>query len=103
MSRPFLSLSIIPEALEPCGNLFQREDGSDHDSESRLLATVEILNVLHHLEFIEVTDHGDGQRAVIPELESSLDAAYEISAAAPFQTVTYKSRSYIVLLTPFEA
>ncbi len=74
--------------------------GDDND---HLTAVLVINGTFHHLEAIRVIEDEDGrQHAASPHLEESLDAMFSIGGDGPFDTVTIKGESYVLVVIPFQ-
>ena len=73
-------------------------DDADH------LTTILVINGrFHHLEAIRVIEDEDGQqRAASPDFEDSLDAMFTIGGDGPFDTVTIRGESYVLVVIPFQ-
>jgi hypothetical protein len=100
--------------LKPIGD----DGGTDRDGWTRLLGTITIGGVDHHVEAIEVCWRKDG-KVVDPNVEGNEDAELEpvldeseccwsaVREAGPDisaeQTVTIRGREYVFLITPYEA
>jgi hypothetical protein len=72
----------------------------------RLLATVQIAGVHHHLEAIEVNQGGSkfDQRATCSRCDEILKRYDAVdSDGGPFNTVEIDERDYAVFLTPFRS
>jgi hypothetical protein len=74
--------------------------GKDNDH----LTTILVINgTFHHLEAIRVCEDGDGrQHAASPEFEESVDAMFQIGGEGPFDTVSIKGDSYVLVVIPFQ-
>ncbi len=74
------------------------EENNDH-----LTAILVVNGTFHHLEAIRVIDDEDGmQRVAAPDLEPTFDAMYEIGGEGPFDTVTIRGETYVLVVTPFQ-
>jgi 6-phosphofructokinase len=73
-------------------------DNADH------LTTILVINgTFHHLEAIRVIEDEDGrQHAASPEFEESIDAMFTIGGDGPFDTVTIRGESYVLVVIPFQ-
>jgi 6-phosphofructokinase len=70
---------------------------------SHLLAILVISGTFHHLEAIRVIEDEDGrQRAASPDLEDTLDALFTIGGDGPFDTVTIRGETYVLVVIPFQ-
>lgn len=82
------------EGLEPIA--------SEGYPQARMLGTVEIEGVPHHVEAIEVTEGADGQqRPVAPPELSIYDELAEITDGA-MASVAYRGRRYVLGITPYQ-
>jgi hypothetical protein len=74
--------------------------GVDDD---HLTAMLVINGTFHHLEAIRVIEDDDGrQRAALPEFEEIVDAMFQIGGDGPFDTVSVKGDSYVLVVIPFQ-
>jgi hypothetical protein len=73
-------------------------DNADH------LTTILVINgTFHHLEAIRICEDEDGrQHAAAPEFEESIDAMFQIGGDGPFDTVSIKGDSYVLVVIPFQ-
>ncbi len=73
-------------------------DNADH------LTTILVINgTFHHLEAIRVIEDEDGrQHAASPEFEDTVDAMFQIGGDGPFDTVSIKGDSYVLVVIPFQ-
>jgi hypothetical protein len=70
---------------------------------ARLLATIEIGGVYHHLEAVAVREHPEhGQLAVSLDCEELLTDAYRLTGQdSAMQTVRIGRHDYVLLMTPY--
>lgn len=73
-------------------------DDADH------LTTILVINgTFHHLEAIRVIEDEDGrQLAASVDFEDTLDAMYTIGGDGPFDTVTIRGDTYVLVVVPFQ-
>ena len=73
-------------------------DNADH------LTTILVINgTFHHLEAIRIIDDEDGrQHAASPEFEEIVDGMFLIGGDGPFNTVSIKGESYVLVVIPFQ-
>lgn len=73
------------------------------DDENHLTCVLVINGTFHHLEAIRVIEDEDGiQRAASTDFEESLDAMYQIGGEGPFDTVTIRGGTYVLVVIPFQ-
>ena len=74
--------------------------GEDNDH----LTTILVINgTFHHLEAIRVIEDDDGQQhAASPDFEDSIDGMFAIGGEGPFDTVTIRGKSYVLVVIPFQ-
>jgi 6-phosphofructokinase len=68
------------------------------------LTTILVINgTFHHLEAIRVVEDEDGrQHAASPDFEDSIDAMFTIGGDGPFDTVTIRGETYVLVVIPFQ-
>jgi hypothetical protein len=68
------------------------------------LTTILVINgTFHHLSAIRVIEDEDGQQhAASPEFEARIDALYALGGDGPFDTVTIRGGSYVLVAIPFQ-
>ena len=73
-------------------------DDADH------LSTILVINgTFHHLEAIRVTEDEEGrQLAASTDFEDTIDALYTIGGDGPFDTVTIRGGTYVLVVVPFQ-
>jgi hypothetical protein len=73
-------------------------DNADH------LTTILVINgTFHHLEAIRIIEDEDGrQHAASPEFEEIVDGMFLIGGDGPFDTVSIKGDSYVLVVIPFQ-
>jgi hypothetical protein len=73
-------------------------DNADH------LTTILAINgTFHHLEAIRIIEDDDGrQHAASPEFEEIVDGMFLIGGDGPFDTVTIRGESYVLVVIPFQ-
>lgn len=83
------------------------QTGPEERLESRLLATVSVFGIPHHLELIEVESDSDGVQTAVYERyagwgSNALDhlSAYD-GGDGPYQEIELGDRRYIAVMTPF--
>jgi len=77
-------------------------DDTKPKSRLLLLAGLEILGALHHVEAIEVRTDGDVQSAVCPICDDILNQYAEACGSdGHFSTVQIGGRDYVLLITPY--
>jgi hypothetical protein len=73
------------------------------DDDHHLTAILVINGTFHHLEAILVTEsEDDPQVAASPAFEDSLAAMYQIGGDGPFDTVTIRGKTYVLVVVPFQ-
>lgn len=79
------------------------DDGEGSDPKSRLLGTLTINGVHHHIEAIQVVvDDEDCQQAASPVWRSLFDELYAANSCdGAVQTVSYDGRDYALFLSPY--
>lgn len=72
------------------------------DPKSRMLASVYVYGVLHHLDAIEVTENDHGEiRAANPDWEEMLDSIWRgFDPGDQYETVTIDDRKYLLFMSP---
>lgn len=83
---------------------FDDEDWIDAEGDGSHLTAILVINsTFHHLDAIRVTDDEDGiQKPFADHLASTLDGMYAIGADGPFDTVTIRGGTYVLVATPFQ-
>jgi len=73
-------------------------DNADH------LTTILVVNgTFHHLEAIRIIEDEDGrQHAASSEFEEIVDGMFLIGGDGPFDTVTIRGESYVLVVIPFQ-
>lgn len=79
------------------------DDGNGSDPKSRLLGTLTINGVRHHIEAIQVEEDADGiQNAASPAWASYFDELYTaFGGDGAMQTVEFNGRSYALFVSPY--
>jgi len=73
------------------------------NDENHLTMILVINGTFHHLEAVRVVEDGDGiQRAASKEFEETIDAMFAIGGDGPFETVTIRDATYVLLVIPFQ-
>lgn len=73
------------------------------DNGNHLTAILVINGTFHHLDAIRVYEDDAGQqRAEAPQLEAAIDGMYQIGADGPFDTVSIRGESYLLVVVPFQ-
>ena len=73
------------------------------DDENHLTMILVVNGTFHHLEAIRVVEDGDGiQRAASKKFEDTVDAMFTIGGDGPFDTVTIRGGTYVVVVIPFQ-
>jgi hypothetical protein len=68
------------------------------------LTTILVINgTFHHLEAIRIIEDDDGrQHAASPEFEEIVDGMFLVGGDGPFDTVSIKGDSYVLVVIPFQ-
>jgi hypothetical protein len=68
------------------------------------LTTILVINgTFHHLEAIRIIEDEDGgQHAASPDFEDTVDALFTIGGDGPFDTVTIRGETYVLVVIPFQ-
>lgn len=78
------------------------ETGSDDDPSSRLLGSLCINGVYHHLEAYAVTEKKGMQEAADLTFEEHVEGMFLVGQPdKAFQTVEIRGRQYVLTMTPF--
>ncbi|MFZ2492856.1 MAG: hypothetical protein WA208_15345 [Thermoanaerobaculia bacterium] len=73
-------------------------DGDDH-----LTAVLVMNGTYHHLDAIRVIENDDGlQVAASAACEEMLDALFTLGGDGPFDTVTIRDGTYVLVVIPFQ-
>jgi hypothetical protein len=73
------------------------------DDDDHLTAILVVNGTFHHLEAIRVTEDENGiQIAASPAFADALDAMYQIGGDGPFDTVTIRGATYVLVVIPFQ-
>ena len=88
----------VRELTIPDDDWMNGGDNADH------LTTILVINgTFHHLEAIRVIEDEDGrQHAASPEFEENIDAMFTIGGEGPFDTISIKGDSYVLVVIPFQ-
>ena len=80
------------------------DDWMNGGEDNNHLTTILVINArFHHLEAIRVLEDEDGQQhAASPDFEESLDAMFQIGGEGPFDTVTIRGESYVLVVIPIQ-
>jgi len=80
------------------------DDWMNGGNDANHLTTILVINgTSHHLEAIRVIEDQDGrQRAAAPDFEDSIDAMFTIGGDGPFETVTIRGETYVLVVIPFQ-
>jgi hypothetical protein len=74
--------------------------GNDDD---HLTAVLVLNGVFHHLDAIRVIENDDGiQVAASSACEGTLDALFTLGGEGPFDTVTLRGGTYVLVVIPFQ-
>jgi len=79
-------------------------DWMNGGADTHHLTTILVINgTFHHLEAIRVVEDEDGcQHATSPDFEDSIDALFTIGGDGPFDTVTIRGDTYVLVVIPFQ-
>jgi hypothetical protein len=68
------------------------------------LTTILVINgTFHHLEAIRIIEDEDGrQHAASSDFDGSVDAMFTIGGDGPFDTVTIRGATYVLVVIPFQ-
>ena len=80
------------------------DDWMNGGADTNHLTTILVVNgTFHHLEAIRVIEDEDGrQHAASPDFEDSIDAMITIGGDGPFDTVTIRGETYVLVVIPFQ-
>ncbi len=80
------------------------DDWMNGGDDNNHLTTILVINgTFHHLEAIRVIEDEDGrQHAASPDFEDSIDAMFTIGGDGPFDTVTIRGATYVLVVIPFQ-
>jgi len=80
------------------------DDWMNGGEDRRHLTTILVINgTFHHLEAIRVIEGTDRrQHAASPDFESCIDGMFLIGGNGPFDTVTIRGESYVLVVIPFQ-
>ena len=80
------------------------DDWMNSGEDANHLTTILVINgTFHHVEAIRVIADEDGrQHAASPAFEESVDAMFAIGGDGPFDTVSIKGDSYVLVVIPFQ-
>jgi hypothetical protein len=80
------------------------DDWMNGGEDGNHLTSILVINgTFHHLEAIRVIEDEDGgQRAASPDFEDSIDALFTIGGDGPFDTVTIRGETYVLVVIPFQ-
>jgi len=97
MKKVDINIHIPEEAWEPTG----KSGGEDEDPRARLLATLIINGVSHHLEAFAVTVV-NGIQEPHPRFEHEYEGMCQMSQPdGQYNTVTIAGREYVIGMSPF--
>ena len=94
MSEP----TRVRDLTIPDDDWMSGDDNADH------LTTILVINgTFHHLEAIRICEDEDArQHAADPAFEETIEAMYQIGGEGPFDTVSIKGDSYVLVVIPFQ-
>ena len=73
------------------------------DDDDHLTAVVVINRTYHHVDAIRVIENDDGiQVAASSACEDTLDALFTLGGEGPFDTVTIRGGTYVLVVIPFQ-
>lgn len=73
------------------------------DDDDHLTAVIVLNGAYHHLDAIRVIENDDGiQVAASPACEDTLDALFTLGGDGPFDTVTLRGGTYVLVVLPFQ-
>jgi hypothetical protein len=80
------------------------DDWMNGGADANHLTTILVINgTFHHLEAIRVVEDEDGrQHAASPDFEEAVDGMFLIGGDGPFDTVSIREESYILVVIPFQ-
>jgi hypothetical protein len=80
------------------------DDWMNGGEDTNHLTTILVINgTFHHLEAIRIIEDEDGrQHAASPDFEDSIDAMFTIGGDGPFDTVTIRGETYVLVVIPFQ-
>ncbi len=80
------------------------DDWMSGGADANHLNTILVINgTFHHLEAIRVVeDEESRQHAASPDFEDSIDAMFTIGGDGPFDTVTIRGETYVLVVIPFQ-
>ena len=79
-------------------------DWMNGGADTNNLSTILVINgTFHHLEAIRVIEDEDGrQQAASADFEDTVDAMFTIGGDGPFDTVTIRGDTYVLVVIPFQ-
>jgi hypothetical protein len=80
------------------------DDWMNGGADTNHLTTILVINgAFHHLEAIRVIEDEDGRQcAASADFEDSIDALFTIGGDGPFDTVTIRGETYVLVVIPFQ-
>lgn len=80
------------------------DDWMNGGGDDNHLTTILVINgTFHHLEAIRAIEDEDGQQhAASPDFEDIVNGMFLIGGDGPFDTVSIKGESYILVVIPFQ-
>jgi hypothetical protein len=80
------------------------DDWMNGGEDGNHLTTILVINgTFHHLEAIRIIEDEDGgQRAASPDFEDVVDGMFLIGGDGPFDTVTIRGETYVLVVIPFQ-
>ena len=80
------------------------DDWMNGGADTNHLTTILVINgTFHHLEAIRVIEDEDGrQQAASAAFEDTVDALFTIGGDGPFDTVTIRGDTYVLVVIPFQ-
>jgi 6-phosphofructokinase len=94
----------MTEAIRVRGLTIHDDDWMNRGADTNHLTTILVINgTFHHLEAIRIIEDEDGrQHAASPYFEDSIDALFTIGGDGPFDTVTIRGETYVLVVIPFQ-
>ncbi len=83
--------------LEYTGDTFD-EDG---DEKTRLLGTLVIAGVSHHVELVQVETDKDGVQRAVGPYDDVIDALAAIDCDGGWHTIEHEGREYVAHMSPY--
>ncbi len=77
------------------------DDFDDRDEKTRMLGTLVIAGVSHHVELIQVEVDNEGIQKAVGPYDETLDAIANIDCDGGWATIEVEGREYVACMTPY--